>query len=246
MNVFDCDLHIHSISSGHAFNTIDEYAKFAYSNNYKLIGISDHGPSMEGAPHMGYFEMMYRLPHINQGIKMLYGCEANILSENGNVDISGSVLSELDYTMAGLHKKTPYIDKGAKENTTAIVNTIRSGKIDIITHPVSWNFSVNITAIVEAALENNVLLEANKTILVGAVEHNKKDVIKNYSDLLSLSQEVGVGIIWGSDAHHIYEMEISSLKIQMISEIYNYDFTQTINHRLDDLLDYLNKRKSIR
>ena len=127
MALFKCDLHIHSIASGHAFNTIDECARYSHDNHYALIGISDHGPNMEGAPHMGYFEMMYRLPRHNQGVSMIYGCEANILSEYGDVDISDDILQKLDYTMAGLHKRTQYVDRGEMNNTAAIVNTIKSG-----------------------------------------------------------------------------------------------------------------------
>ena len=54
MALFKCDLHIHSIASGHAFNTIDECARYSHDNHYALIGISDHGPNMEGALHMGF------------------------------------------------------------------------------------------------------------------------------------------------------------------------------------------------
>ena len=243
MALFKCDLHIHSIASGHAFNTIDECAKYSYSNNYELIGISDHGPSMEGAPCMGYFEMMYRLPHINQGMSILYGCEANILSEKGDVDISDEILSKLDYTMAGLHKRTPYIDLGKSQNTKAIINTIKSGKIDIITHPVSWNFDVDVFQIVEAAKTFSVLLEANKTILAEAVEYGRVKTIEQYKELFRLSRENGVNIIWGSDAHHVSEMEISILKLHMLSEVYDFDFFSTINQNINDILQLLGNRR---
>lgn len=43
MNNIKCDLHIHSIASGHAFNTIDECSSYAFLNQYSVIGISDHG-----------------------------------------------------------------------------------------------------------------------------------------------------------------------------------------------------------
>lgn len=243
MDLFKCDLHIHSIASGHAFNTIDECARYAHNNHYALIGISDHGPNMEGAPHMGYFEMMYRMPHYNQGVSMIHGCEANILSEYGNVDISDDILRKLDYTMAGLHKRTQYIDKGETNNTIAIVNTIKSGKIDIITHPVSWNFKVNVSRIVEAARYYDVLLEANKTILVEAIEYERQETVQQYKELLKLSREAGVEIIWGSDAHHVIEMEISSSQLQILSEVYDFDFESTINQRVDELLEFIHRRK---
>lgn len=243
MALFNCDLHIHSIASGHAFNTIDECARYSHENHYELIGISDHGPNMEGAPHMGYFEMMYRMPHHNQGVSMIYGCEANILSEYGNVDLSDEILINLDYTMAGIHKRTQYIDKGEVSNTTAIVNAIKSGMIDIITHPVSWDFKVNVPRIVEAARYYNVLLEANKTILIEAIKYDNQETVQQYKELLKLSREAGVEIIWGSDAHHVSEMEISSSQLQFLAEVYDFDFGSTINQRVDVLLQFLHRRK---
>ena len=246
MNGFDCDLHLHSISSGHAFNTIDEYARYAKSKRYKLVGISDHGPLMEGAPHMGYFEMMCRLPHFNCGVEMLYGCEANILSESGNVDISYNILENLDYTMAGLHKRTPYCGEGIAKNTKAIVNTINKGIIDIITHPVSLNFVTDINDIILAASEQKVLLEANKTILLEAITRKRFDIISDYKKLFRYAEEKNVNIIWGSDAHHVSEMMLSDTNLKYLSEVYEFNFNNVINNNYNVLMDYLKRRQKIR
>lgn len=243
MNNIKCDLHIHSISSGHAFNTIDEYSLYAFSNQYEVLGISDHGPSMVGAPHLGYFEMMCRLPKLNKGLRMLYGCEANILDENGTLDISNDILRILDYTMAGLHKRTPYTEMGKEKNTRSIVNAVRGGMVDIITHPVSWNFPIDIYSIVDAALEYDVFLEANKTILLEALTKKKDSTISDYKELLREAESAGVHIIWGSDAHHVSEMILSDEEFQNLSNIYEFDFTKVINYKPDDLLTLLNNRR---
>ena len=47
------DLHIHSIASGHALNTVDEISAYAEKCGMTHIAITDHGPAMEGAPHGG-------------------------------------------------------------------------------------------------------------------------------------------------------------------------------------------------
>ena len=201
MNNIKCDLHIHSIASGHAFNTIDECSSYAFLNQYSVIGISDHGPSMEGAPHLGYFEMLYRLPKDNNGIRMLYGCEAN-------------------YTMAGLHKRTPYMGTSKEKNTKAIINAIKQGMVDIITHPVSWNFPIDIYSIIDVASEYNVLLEANKTILLEALYRKKENTIVDYKKILMEAESAGVHIIWGSDAHHVSEMLLSDQEFQYLSSVY--------------------------
>ena len=38
------DLHIHTVASGHAHNTILEYLTMAKKLEMSVIGISDHGP----------------------------------------------------------------------------------------------------------------------------------------------------------------------------------------------------------
>ena len=43
------DIHTHTIASGHAYNTIYEMAQSASRKGLALLGISDHGPAMEGS-----------------------------------------------------------------------------------------------------------------------------------------------------------------------------------------------------
>lgn len=243
MNNIKCDLHIHSIASGHAFNTIDEISSYAFFNQYKIIGISEHGPSMEGAPHSGYFEMLYRLPKEINGIRLLCGCEANILNEEGALDISNDILKTLDYTMAGLHQRTPYTGTSKGENTKAIINSVKDGMVDVITHPVSWNFPIDIYSIVDVASEYNVLLEANKTVLLEALYKKEEDIIIDYKNLLMEAESAGIHIIWGSDAHHVSEMLLSDEEYQNLSSIYEFDFSKVINNKPDELLDLLHNRK---
>lgn len=237
-----CDLHIHTLSSGHAFNTIDECIAYAIQKKYDIIGISDHGPSMKGASHSGYFEMLYRLPKINNGVRILYGCEANILDEYGNLDLSDKIISSLDYVMAGLHKRTPYSGNSIEENTKAIVSTMMSGKVDIITHPVSWNFPVNVYPIIYAAAENNVILEANKTILLEAIARNKKRTISDYRTLLREAFRAGVNVIWGSDAHHISEMAFSDADKKQLVDVYNLDIEKLLNNYPEQLMKIIANR----
>ncbi len=43
------DIHTHTIASGHAYNSIYEMIQAASNMGLALLGISDHGPAMEGA-----------------------------------------------------------------------------------------------------------------------------------------------------------------------------------------------------
>ena len=82
------DLHTHTIVSGHAYSTLMENAKYASEIGLKILGVTDHGPNMPGAPDPWYFGNFKVLPKKLFGVKMLYGCEANIIDSEGNLDIS--------------------------------------------------------------------------------------------------------------------------------------------------------------
>lgn len=246
MDPLNIDLHLHSIASGHAFNTIDELTHFARINGYCIIGISDHGPQMEGAPHSGYFEMLSRLPKAAGNTQLLYGCEANILDQFGTLDISAPLLHDLDYVIAGLHRRTPYQGRTTAEHTRSIVSAIHSGYVDIISHPVSLNFMVDTKEVVRAAAQCHVILEANKTVLLEAVRRGCQDVIAATKALFSEAQAGGVPLLFGSDAHHISEMGLSEAERALIAEQYDFDVNGVVNCRPVDLLKLLRERKTIR
>ena len=60
---FIADLHTHTILSSHAYSTIMENAKYASSIGIQILGTTDHGPTLPGAPdlwHFGNFKVMPR------------------------------------------------------------------------------------------------------------------------------------------------------------------------------------------
>ena len=44
------DLHTHTLSATHAFNTLDEMAAKAAALGYAALAITDHGPGYAGCP----------------------------------------------------------------------------------------------------------------------------------------------------------------------------------------------------
>lgn len=200
------DLHIHTIASGHAHNTILEYLNMARDLKMKIIGISDHGPHCPDVMiNDSYFRTLTRLPEKVDGVRILRGIEANILDTKGNLDISDKVIDRLDYVMAGLHEIKNIKDRGIKANTKAVVNAIKSGRIDVITHPFfTKDFSLDIEKISEEACRHNVLLEINISCLKG--RKLQKDTIPNLRKMVHIVKKHKKKIIVGSDAHNIWEL----------------------------------------
>jgi putative hydrolase len=200
------DLHIHSIASGHAHNTILEYINRAKELKMKVIGISEHGPSMTGAAiDETYFRVLDRLPQRVDGVRILKGIEANIIDIKGSIDISDNVIDKLDYIMAGFHKNNPYKDKGSKANTKGMINAIRSGKIDIITHPFfTKDINFDVEKVYEEACKHNVMLEINLSYL--KERKIQLDTLANLKKMMSMVTKYKKKVIVGSDAHNIWEL----------------------------------------
>ena len=90
------DIHTHTTASGHAYNTIYEMAQSASRKGLALLGISDHGPAMEGSASKHYFRSSRCIPRELYGVKILFGCELNIMDYDGGVDLDEIFAGTLD------------------------------------------------------------------------------------------------------------------------------------------------------
>ncbi|TAK94848.1 PHP domain-containing protein [Patescibacteria group bacterium] len=200
------DLHIHTIASRHAFNTILEYVNQAKKLKMKVIGISDHGPDNHTTLTDDiYFRCLDRIPKYIEGIRVLKGAEANIINVEGDTDISERARKKLDYVLANLHTCLSYKDQGRVKNTQAVLNTIKSGKVNIISHPQSFDIGdVDRTKIYEAACEYGVLLEINLSHLLP--RGFKKETLDDYREIIDVARKHKHKVIVNSDAHSIWEL----------------------------------------
>ncbi len=73
-------------------------------------------------------------PRLVDGVGILRGIEANIKNINGEIDCSGKMFDSLDLIIAGFHEPVlrHMIKKPIPE---AMIATIASGKVHIISHP---------------------------------------------------------------------------------------------------------------
>ena len=49
------DVHTHTIASGHAYSTVREMIEMGAKRGLELVGMSEHGPRMEGSCPEIYF-----------------------------------------------------------------------------------------------------------------------------------------------------------------------------------------------
>lgn len=237
------DLHTHSIVSGHAYSTLLENINYCAEKGIKILGTSEHAPTMPGAPHYWYFGNMKVVPRVINGVTILRGCEANILDIDGSLDMTDESSRNLDYMIASFHEPV-FKPRSKEENTSAILNVMdKYDKVEILGHLGNPNYELDYEAIVKKAKEKNIMIEINNSSLLGSSRVGS-DV--NCKKVALLCREIGTKVILTSDSHintciGVFNKGIELLEeIQMPKELVMNDPEKLIAHlkskgRLSDL-----------
>ena len=97
------DVHMHTIASGHAYSTLREMIEMGERRHLKLVGLSEHGPRMEGSCPEIYFCNFKVVRPECYGVDVVMGAELNIIDYAGSTDLSAAYLRRIDYAIASLH-----------------------------------------------------------------------------------------------------------------------------------------------
>ena len=198
------DLHTHTLASGHGYSTLAENIEKAKEVGLKVLGYSEHAPSMPGGPHPFYVGNLKVIPRKYGDLRLLCGIEANIVDKAGNIDVSEQVIrSSLDYVIASLH--VPCITPGTiEENTQTLLNVMKNPYVKIIGHPDDSRYPLDYEVLVKAAKENGVILEVNNTsIHPRSVRQGARE---NILKMLSLCKEYECPVILGTDSHVCHQV----------------------------------------
>ncbi|MCL2421208.1 MAG: PHP domain-containing protein [Defluviitaleaceae bacterium] len=195
---FILDMHCHTVASGHAQNTLEEYAATAQEKDLALIGISDHGPAMSGSCPLSHFLDIIKWPAHIGGMHWLKGAEANIIDVYGGLDIPDNILSALDYCIVSVHDGL-FLPGDADANTNAIIGAMENPYVNIIGHLGDAYVPINIKPIVAAAKKTKTIIEINNKSLMPAHHRYNKDGI--VQKILAECKKQNVAVIAGSDAH---------------------------------------------
>lgn len=233
------DIHTHTLASGHAYNTIMEMAKEASEKGMELLGITEHAPAMPGTCHEFYFMNLKVLKRSMYGITVLFGTEANIVSYEGDMDLSDELLKKMDIVIASLH--IPCLSPGTKEeNTRAYLKAMEHPYVNVIGHPDDSRYPVDYEALVKKAKECHVLLELNNNSL--NPQGSRVNTAPNDITMLNLCKKYKVPIVMNSDAHCIYDIGNQCYSEPLIQSV---DFPEEliVNRSVEELKKYINYYK---
>ena len=102
------DAHTHTIASGHAYSSLQEMARAAADMGLEVLGITEHGPSVPGTCPTLYFKNMFVVSRQMYGIRLLMGCEINILDTKGSLDLTEEQIGWLDIAIGISCKRGAY------------------------------------------------------------------------------------------------------------------------------------------
>ena len=207
------DYHTHTPYS-HGKGTVLENVTVAKQKGLKEIAITDHGygHKLFGVKRERFRDLVKECKKAQEktGVRVLVGMEANLISNDGTIDLAKKELEMLDVVLVGHHnfvkaktvadqfslfvrniisKIFPVSKNKIEKNTQAYLNMLKKyPQIDVITH-LNYGMKVNTMKVALAAKENDVLIELNG-----------KRILFTDQEMVNMAN-AGVKFIINSDAH---------------------------------------------
>lgn len=229
-----CDTHTHTIYSRHAYSTVEENVRAAAELGIGLLGSTDHYSSMlfpevedtrrahvhDLRDHQ-YFINYHCWPREWCGVRLLHGCEADIVDLEGHLfgwdvaverEINGTLLPEsttlkervfkdCDYVIASVHNDD--FTKGATlaKTTEMYLRALEDPKVLILGHLGRSGVPFDVDAVLMSTREHGKMVEINEATLV-----NHTEAAASCRAIASRAAELGCMVSTGSDAHISYDV----------------------------------------
>ncbi len=236
---FLIDLHTHTNTTPHAYSSLEENMKVAKEKGLILVANTMHGPYLQDSPHWWAIANQRTLPDYINGVRVLKSVEANIVDTHGNLDINDKIIEICEIIIGGFHSIPEYgITTDIDKNTTAMINTIKNGKLDILVHLGNPEFPIDYEKVVIAAKEYNVAIEINN----GSLTTSRAGSRPNCEKIIELCSKYKPYISLGSDAH--FSGLVGELT-EAVALIGNYEKSLILNSDIKNLKEFLFSRGKI-
>lgn len=235
------DLHTHTIKCGHAYSSLQEMAQGAKDNGIEIMATTDHGPNMPGAADLTYFEDLIQIPEKIAGTRVLKGAESNIIGPDGQLDIPDRVLARLELVLVGFHPRCGYQGQSVEDHTRAMMGAIENPLVDLVVHPGNPMFPINISQVIKAAKENDVIIEINNSSFRGS----RKGSRENCSEIAVKCRQEGIMVSADSDSHLSFDVGRLDRAIKLIKEA-GIRPEQVINTSKEDVLAFVDRKLKVK
>jgi putative hydrolase len=234
----EADLHIHTVSSGHAYSTVTEIIAEAQRKGLKTIAITDHGPAMPGGAHPYHFSNLRVVESMQNGVRILKGVEANIIDTDGTLDLPKDLLDNMDLVLVAFHIRCGYEDFGPEINTQALIQTLQKYKVSGIAHPGNPTFKLDFEKVAEVAKEKRVFVEFNNSSYLENTA--RKGAFDLDLELAKMCKKHGTNVAIASDAHIAADIGTFEKAWNLLKEV-DLAESQILNLNNEKLLEFLHK-----
>ena len=198
------DVHMHTVETDGRC-TIEEMAEAARARGYKYMAITDHSKNLafanglDDARALKHIEKIRKVGEEMKGIRIFAGIEVDILAD-GELDLSDSVLKEMDVVIASVHSA---FNQEAPKMTERLLRAVNNPHVSIIGHPTGRillrrdAYPFDMEAVLKAAAQNKVAMELN-------AYPDRLDLCDRH---LRMAKERGVKVVINTDSHHTSHME---------------------------------------
>lgn len=230
------DYHTHTVYT-HGTSTVEENVRQAETLGLKEIAITEH--SYLGFNHIKKGDLQRIKQDIDniQGkynVKVLWGIEANLMSRNGDIDISDEELEKLDLVVLGYHKASKYSliewlkfglpnmlrkkpsQKQIMINTEAYLKAMDKHRVSILAHLGYAGCRVDCVRLAEECVKRGIYIELNGK----RINFTREDIEGMVA--------TGVNFIIDSDAHSMLAVGKNHRAFNLI-EKYNIPLKQIAN-----------------
>lgn len=237
MYSIEVDTHVHTITSVHAYSTIEENARFAKDTCLKGITITDHGPGISPYDNSLHFFNLKVLPDEMHKIRIFKGAETNIMKTDGELDLPQYILKKLDWVISSMHYPVLY-GAGENEITKAYINAIKNPYVDCVGHMGQQYFMCDYEKVTDTVKKYDKIIEINNNSV-----NARKGSENNCTEIAALCKEKEIRISVSSDAHVSTMLGTYENSFKILKAV-NFPKELIVNRTLDSFNNYLEERRA--
>ena len=238
-----CDIHTHTLFSGHAYSTINENVQAAAAAGLELLGSTDHFsamlfPDYRSGKNYQYLFSVKDWPRAWSGITVLRGVEADIVDPEGNLfgedillenrlnggaykdgkkpSLYGMVTRNLDYVIASIHGKEFTRDMTQAQNTQMYLNALRQPEVFMLGHIGRTGLDIDIDEIIRVSRDLKKPIEINEH----SFHFPDSGIDSRCRKIAERCAELGASVAVSTDAHICCNVGIVSQTLKMLEEIH--------------------------
>lgn len=236
-----CDTHTHTLFSRHAYSTVEEDVRGAADQGMELLGVTDHYSAMlfeeQSFKNFQYFVNFGVWPREWHGVRLLHGCEADIVDVEGHLfghdiplerNITGEavrrphtlkdvVFRGCDYVVASVHNKQFTLDATPAQNAAMYIRALEDPKVLILGHIGRSGVDFELDPVIEAARDLGKLVEINGGSLWGEKRARSLERCRRVAERCA---ELGCMVSFGSDAHISWEVGRTGGAVELLESVH--------------------------